>query len=46
MEVFKKDEYANILERIETSYTMGVDCLHMLREDVLLSASNEDADLR
>uniref|UniRef100_F1L0Z9 WD repeat-containing protein 55 n=1 Tax=Ascaris suum TaxID=6253 RepID=F1L0Z9_ASCSU len=46
VEVFKKDEYANILERIETSYTMGVDCLHMLREDVLLSASNEDADLR
>uniref|UniRef100_A0A915BIL4 Uncharacterized protein n=4 Tax=Parascaris univalens TaxID=6257 RepID=A0A915BIL4_PARUN len=46
VEIFKKGEYANILERIETSYTTGVDCLSLLREDVLLSASNEEADIR
>ncbi|VDM26795.1 unnamed protein product [Toxocara canis] len=46
IEVFKKDQYGNILERIETPHSMGVDCVRLLRGDLLLTASTSNADLR
>ncbi|VDK19335.1 unnamed protein product [Anisakis simplex] len=46
LEVFKRDEYGNILERIETPHSMGIDCVRSIRDDILLTSSNESPDIR
>uniref|UniRef100_A0A183CXG9 HIT-type domain-containing protein n=1 Tax=Gongylonema pulchrum TaxID=637853 RepID=A0A183CXG9_9BILA len=46
LEVFKNKEYGNLLERIKTDHPMGVDCVQQLRPGLLLTASNEDSQLR
>ncbi|VDM95462.1 unnamed protein product [Thelazia callipaeda] len=46
LEVFKTKEYGNLLERIKTDHSLGIDCLQILRQGVLLTGSNESKRLR
>lgn len=46
LEVFKRKEYGNLLERIKTDHPLGVDSVQLLRQGVLLTGSNEDDQLR
>ncbi|VDN57267.1 unnamed protein product [Dracunculus medinensis] len=42
LDIFKVNEYGNLLERIKCNHSLGIDCMQVLRTNVILTASNED----
>jgi len=46
IEVFINGQYGNLLERIETPFDMGVDCLLTLRPQLLLAGSSMTDEMR
>lgn len=46
MEIFKSGEYGNLLERIETPFTFGIDAITSVRSNLLLLASSNSDEMR
>lgn len=46
IEVFKSKQYSGSLERFKTDHPFGVDCVVLLRPELLVTASNEDDEIR
>lgn len=46
MEIFKSGEYGNLLERMETPFTFGIDAITSLRPNLLLVASSNSDEMR
>lgn len=46
LDIFKVNEYGNLLERIKCNHSLGIDCMQVLRTNVILTASNEDDSLK
>lgn len=46
MEIFKSGEYGNLLERMETPFTFGIDAITSLRPNLLLLASSNSDEIK
>lgn len=46
MEIFKSGEYGNLLERMETPFTFGIDAITSLRPNLLLLASSNSDEMK